>query len=407
MGSRVFAPLTRGADTVGRWAAIALGFSIPISVALDNALLVLVLACWLISGAFRHTGTIVKENGVAVAAIVLYTMLVLGSLYGDRQAGDAGRYLVKYIDLLFIPVFLSIFRSPADRARAGYALALSLALTLGVSFLLKTGLVPENPLLTGNSVSPAVFKLRLTHNILMAFAVFLFAVLARNAITARGRLVWACLAVLAAINVTLMVEGATGYLILGALTLLLGYDSLRWRGVGAAAAALAAALAVLLAVPGPFQQRVGSISAEIQQWQPSARSDTSSGQRLEFYRNTLAIVAEHPFIGSGTGSFPRIYADKVRGTESLETKNPHNEFLHITVQLGVIGLAALLYLFWGQWRLSRRLATHLERQLARGLVATIAIGCLLNSLLLDHTEGLLYAWLTGVLYAGVQSRRDG
>jgi O-antigen ligase len=39
-------------------------------------------------------------------------------------------------------------------------------------------------------------------------------------------------------------------------------------------------------------------------------------------------------------------------------------------------------------------------------VLTMAIGCLFNSLLLDHTEGLLYAWLTGVLYAGLQSKRD-
>jgi len=36
----------------------------------------------------------------------------------------------------------------------------------------------------------------------------------------------------------------------------------------------------------------------------------------------------------------------------------------------------------------------------------MAIGSLFNSLLLDHTEGLLFAWLTGVLFAGLQSRDD-
>jgi hypothetical protein len=40
------------------------------------------------------------------------------------------------------------------------------------------------------------------------------------------------------------------------------------------------------------------------------------------------------------------------------------------------------------------------------LVLTIAVGSLFNSLLLDHTEGLLYAWLTGLLYGGLQSRSD-
>jgi hypothetical protein len=36
---------------------------------------------------------------------------------------------------------------------------------------------------------------------------------------------------------------------------------------------------------------------------------------------------------------------------------------------------------------------------ARGLVLTVAVGSLLNSLLIDHTEGLLFAWMAGVLFA--------
>jgi uncharacterized membrane protein YccC len=39
--------------------------------------------------------------------------------------------------------------------------------------------------------------------------------------------------------------------------------------------------------------------------------------------------------------------------------------------------------------------------LARGLVLTIAVGCLFNSLLLDHTEGLFFAWGLGVLFGGL------
>jgi hypothetical protein len=31
------------------------------------------------------------------------------------------------------------------------------------------------------------------------------------------------------------------------------------------------------------------------------------------------------------------------------------------------------------------------------------VGCLFNSWLMDHTEGLLYVWLTGLLFAGLKS----
>jgi hypothetical protein len=34
----------------------------------------------------------------------------------------------------------------------------------------------------------------------------------------------------------------------------------------------------------------------------------------------------------------------------------------------------------------------------------MAVGCLFNSWLMDHTEGLLFAWLTGVLFAGHRPR---
>jgi len=49
------------------------------------------------------------------------------------------------------------------------------------------------------------------------------------------------------------------------------------------------------------------------------------------------------------------------------------------------------------------LPSALERSLAHGLLLAIMSGCLFNSLLLDHTEGLLYGWLSGLLYAGLRS----
>ena len=400
--------LTRYADHAARWAVIALGFSIPISVAFDNTLLVLILAGWLAGGMYRHKLQIILNNPVALSALALFVLLLAGTLYGVREAGDAAHYLGKYTDLLFIPVFLFLFRDAATRRNALYALAASLSIVLALSYLIKAGIVPTNPFAIGGTDinhDPVVFKLRLTHNILMAFAAFLFAWLALTVASSRIRWGWIALAILAVINVTMMVRGATGYLVLCGLALLLGFGRDRWRGLVIVAAGMVALVAALTVVPGPFQERIGAIIKETQDWKPDRPARDSPGFRLEFYRNTLAIIADHLIIGVGTGGFPKAYADKVRGTGKTETRNPHNEFLHITVQVGIAGLAALLWLFWLQWRLAARLGSPLECHLARGLVLTMVIGCMLNSMLLDHTEGLLYAWLTGLLYSGVKSSR--
>ena len=83
--------------------------------------------------------------------------------------------------------------------------------------------------------------------------------------------------------------------------------------------------------------------------------------------------------------------------------NPHNEYLNIAIQLGVVGVLAMLYMFYCTWRLAPALPTSHERGLARGLVITFVIGCLFNSLLMDHAEGLFFAWATSVLFGGLNS----
>jgi O-antigen ligase len=297
-----------------------------------------------------------------------------------------------------------VFRDTAMRSRGIHALAASLAVVLLLSFLIMADLIPHADVLSGDSGYPVVFKTRQTHGMLMAFGAFLYVQLALAARSAKLRVLWLALAALAFINGTLVIQGATGYLLFGALALYLGYGWRGWKGIGWATGAAAVVVLVLALIPGPFQHRITQIQLQIAEWQPGRSTvDSSIGLRLDFYRNSLDIVREHPLIGVGTGGFPKAYADRVRSSKGVETRNPHNEYLHIAVQIGVTGLLALLYLFWTHWRTAPRLASPLEFHLARGLVLAVAIGCIFNSLLLDHTEGILYAWLTGLLFAGLQS----
>jgi O-antigen ligase len=112
------------------------------------------------------------------------------------------------------------------------------------------------------------------------------------------------------------------------------------------------------------------------------------------------MISRRPLIGAGTGGFEAAYTEQVKGTGTLPSKNPHNQYLLITGQLGVIGLVAFVGLLVVAWRGANRLPTVLEQDMARGLVLAMASGCLFNSLLLDHTEGMLFCWLLAVLYGG-------
>jgi O-antigen ligase len=394
---------TAGTDAIGRWSTLTIGASIPISIAFDNLLLAIALLVWLVGGQYRNKLLLAWNNPVYRAALILFAVLALSTAYGQQAPGDAKLYLSKYSDLALIPVMGWAFVVAANRQRALYLLAGGLALVLLISCALKFGLIPLQSWLHATADSPLVFKLRLTHNILMAFAAFLFAWLSCTATSKRGQLVWGGLGLIAFANITLMVEGATGYLNLATLALLFGWQRKRWRGIAVTIAAAICVVTLISLIPGPFQTRVQQIIAELRHERIDRPASTSTGYRMEFYRNTLALIQKNPVFGTGTGSFPAVYAGQVAGSGSVASKNPHNEFMLITVQTGVIGLAAFLWLLWQQWRFAPQLPTPLERGLAQGLVLMMVTICMLNSALLDHTEGLLYAWLTALLYGGLKS----
>ena len=105
--------------------------------------------------------------------------------------------------------------------------------------------------------------------------------------------------------------------------------------------------------------------------------------------------------GVGTGGFPHAYAQRIQGTAMQPTYNPHNQYLLVTAQLGIVGLGLLLFLLLQQWRCASRLPSELDRTLARGLELTYIVTGLFSSPLIDHAESLLFAWLSGLLFAAL------
>jgi O-antigen ligase len=410
------ATATAGAGRAARWSAIALGFSIPISTALDGVLSVIVLVAWLASGGYREKADAIKRNPVALAALMLFSVLAVGAFYGDASAKEAWRFLTKYADLLLIPVLVSVFRG-ADTRRSGiYALAGALLATVVLSYALRAGM-PRPGWFVDDLFFDVPFKHKLTHAVLVAFAAFLFVQLAFAARTPGARWGWLAASLLSAINLAFVVPGGTGYVVFGALLLYCGFSMWGYRGLLAAAVVGALGAGLVYQVSDSARERVDRALQEYSAWttgdasaaiMPRAGVEQSSvGQRLTFYRETLRIIRDHPLAGVGTGGFPMAYAEKARETGATEVRNPHNEYLLVMSQNGVIGLLFLLYLFWRHWQLAPHLTTRLETHLARGLLIAIAVGCLFNSFLLDHAEGLLFAWMTGLLFAGLDQGRDG
>ncbi len=129
------------------------------------------------------------------------------------------------------------------------------------------------------------------------------------------------------------VRGAWLGFVVGALAALAGLGR---RGVVAAIALVLLVAAVLVALPG-VGARVRTIG--------SAADDTTR-DRLAMLAAGRRLVLEHPLTGIGPGQVKRVYPS-VATPEAMRhsTSHLHNTPLQITVERGVLGLVAWLWIF--------------------------------------------------------------
>jgi O-antigen ligase len=253
---------------------------------------------------------------------------------------------------------------------------------------------------------------------MMALAAFFAFLQARDEVIRLRRLAWLVYGGLALGNILFMVQGRTGYAVLIVLLAWFVWRSAdRYLAQNARRLGVKQALVVLFALGGivlagyaaspRLQDRVHTTLAEYQAWAPYHGKMTSTGQRLDWYYATTRIVADSPLLGVGTGGFPVAFERKVVGRDIVMTHNPHNEYLMITVQTGVLGLALLLFLFYTLWRSAALLPNAFEQDAGRGLVLAYMVNCSLNSALLDHADGLLFSFMTAALFAGMKLKPQG
>lgn len=401
-----FGWLTSGTplERATRFLAVLTGFSIPLSTSFSEITTGLYMACWVCSGNWRAKWAVIRANTVALWSLALFGLLLAGVTWSVESWSSAGRCLLKYREFVYVPMFLVVFRDAALRRIAVSAFMLAAVILLGLSYY--EWLTGADFGISSNPRDYVIAKDHIIHSLIMAFVVYLAAGrLAENLgrIRPESRRAWGWVALYATIiavtiyNELCMLTGRTGYVVLAALVCLFLAERMGRRGLMMATVLLAASAWAAVNFSTLIRARVDQTIRQLQN-QLGPERKHSPDPRMEFYANTLEMIARHPWLGTGTGSFRREYARHVADKDDVATSDPHNEYLHLASQVGIPGAVLFMSLLAFQWFAAARLPAT-ERSIGRGVVATIALGSLFNSLIMSITGGLIYSYFSALAFA--------
>lgn len=126
---------------------------------------------------------------------------------------------------------------------------------------------------------------------------------------------------------------------------------------------------------------------------------TSVGFRITFLKHSLPIIDKDPLFGVGTGGFKNAYSKQVSGLpfpENQLTADPHNQYLKIWAENGIIGLFIFLALLIS---IAMQKSNSSSRLIGLITLVSWCITSLTNSHFATFNEGqFIWIWL-GIFFA--------
>jgi O-antigen ligase len=386
--------LTQLADLEAVAVAIALPWSTSATAILLVIWLITLIPTLNLAAIWREVKTLAGGLPVLVWLLGVFGMLWADVSWTDRVGG-----LGSFHRLLMIPVLLAHFRRSKNGRWVLYGFLASAAVLLLASWALVLGLMSwqANHHLDHFGV--------VVHDVIAQSTIFLICVFAlvwrirelvlnenwRQAIGIAG------LAALFLANLVFVAISRADVVVIPVLVVVLGW---RWFGFkGVILACITASILATAAWQGsPYLRgRLQQAFEDVQIYR-TAHVHNDVGDHIEFIKKSIGFVREAPVIGHGTGSIPDLFRRSTigqAGAAAVVSVNPHNQFLAVAIQLGLVGATVLLAMWLAHYLLFR--AVDLTAWIGTVVVVENAVSSLTSSHLFDFVHGWLYVLGVGIV----------
>ncbi len=379
---------------------ILIAFSLPLSIALPSILTTVLVINWLLIADFKHDFNCLKKNKVVVASLGLYLLALLGLLWSQSITLGLTYTLAKESRLLLIPFYM-LFTRKEHLKYYIYAFLLAMSISEVSSYAIFFHII--EPFGKATIYDPTPFIGHITYNPLLAIAIYLllYYLLFTNELTKKQKILYTIFVVTMSINmfVTGGRAGQIVYLSMVILVIFKYFNKQKVKALILSFVLLPTLFVALYSTSNIFHNRVNLAVENLSDI--SKHPNNSTAIRVNWAIVSWQIIKEHPINGVGTGSF-RIAFKKTNNIISPNIKNtinPHNMYIFELVELGILGLLAMLSIFFYQIKYARNSSIPLIRNFGVMLPILFMIMMFSESyLLLVPTTSYLFVLFSAILY---------
>jgi O-antigen ligase len=386
-----------------RYLAIITAIAAPTSTAVTSIACTAMLLTWIGSGQVWQSLKISARQPVGKMLLVFFAWLIIGCFYADTAIADKVSTLSSWKKLFFTFILLGLFYQTEWKKRFVdyYVAAMSVAAVIAIVIWLFGVEVRHGReigiFMTNHSSQSLAFVVG------ALCCIFLL----RDSRSRQKKYLLIGLLVLFLFNIFFISPSRSGYLAIPVAAVFAFVNLCGYTKIPQIVAGVAAVVLLLVMTSSTLQQRIKLGWEEKTSYQTS-ENVTSIGIRVIFAQNTQQLIQQKPLLGYGTSSFKSIYsahvAAKYHDWRGEPTTDPHNQYLFVWLENGLIGL--LIFLAYIYTAVKQGATQQPYGAIGASVLVAFAAVSFFNSNFKTFPEGHLLAFFIGCLIAQRQPEQD-
>ena len=373
---------------------IVFAFVLPLSTSAGSILAILLILAWFLSGNFDEKLKIISRNPVAIIVLFYILLHIIGLLWTEELYWGL-HILEKQWKLLLFPILLTLAKKDHTKYYLS-AFVVAIFIKACKAYLVWLGFIslPPGSIFTTYATSHVIY------NPMLALAIY---IVGQNLLFSKNKplAMWLQIGLIIFLSCNMFITaGRTGqvaFFVLLTITLFQFFYPRSKKCLFICLFLLPFLVISIFQCSPTFKNRINTAITEIQN--SGSMEITSMGCRFWFYQNTMQLLKKHWMVGAGTGDFPAEYA-KINTLQSPimpNTDNPHNQYLLVTSQFGMIGLITLFAIFLTQFSLAFKNRDALT-PLRQAFPIFFLVIMMAESYLQVYETGFLFSLFSAFLY---------